>query len=129
MKIAVGSDDQKTVRKSHFGESPSYIVYEILNGELIGKEIRENGSVDEDESHHGKSGEVMKVLSDCQIFMGQSMGKKSMRNLSNKGIECIFTTIENADEAVTQFLDGDEELYRYFDNEKDELISCAHRGK
>ncbi len=31
MKLAVGSDDQKTIRHGHFGESKYYLVYEILN--------------------------------------------------------------------------------------------------
>lgn len=127
MRIAVGSDDQATIRKGHFGESSHYIVYEILTGELMGKEIRHNDSIEEDEPHHGKSGKVMRLLADCQIFMGQSMGKKSMRNISKKGIECILSSIENADDAIERFLAGEEEPFRYFDESQDSLISCVER--
>ena len=127
MKIAVGSDDQITIRKSHFGESSHYIVYEVLNGKVVGKEVRHNDTTEEDESHHGKSGEVMTLLADCPIFMGRSMGKKSMRNISKKGGECIISTIENADDAVERFLAGEEEPFRYFDGAQDSLISCVQR--
>ncbi len=127
MKIAVGSDDQKTIRKKHFGESSHYIVFEILNGEVVAREVRRNITAEEDESHHGKSGEVMNLLADCQIFMGQSMGRKSMRNISKKGVECILSSIENADDAVECFLAGDEEPFRYFDESQDSLISCVER--
>jgi len=127
MKIAVGSDDQKTIRKKHFGESSHYIVFEILNGEVVGREVRHNITAEEDESHHGKSGEVMELLNDCGLFIARSMGKKSMRNISQKGIECILTSIENADEAVERFLSGEEEPFQYFDEMKDALISCAER--
>ncbi len=29
MKLAIGSDDQITIRRGHFGESKYYLVYEI----------------------------------------------------------------------------------------------------
>ena len=42
MKIAIGTDDKKTIRKGHFGESRYYLVIEIINAQIVGKELREN---------------------------------------------------------------------------------------
>ncbi len=42
MKIAIGTDDKKTIRKGHFGESRHYLVIEILNAQIVGEELREN---------------------------------------------------------------------------------------
>ena len=41
MKIAIGTDDKKTIRKGHFGESRYYLVIEILNAQIVGEESRE----------------------------------------------------------------------------------------
>ena len=37
MKIAIGTDDKKTIRKGHFGESRYYLVTEILNAQIVGE--------------------------------------------------------------------------------------------
>lgn len=39
MKIAIGTDDRKTLRKDHFGGSRYFAVIEILNAEVMGREI------------------------------------------------------------------------------------------
>jgi len=122
MKIAIGSDDQKTIRKKHFGESPYYIICEIVKNELAGKEVRENTSIDCHTSHHGQSGTVMNLLSDCQFFFGRSMGVKSMRNISRKGIKCLITDIETIDEAIICFLSREIGRIRCFNAQEDGLV-------
>lgn len=127
MKTAVGSDDKKTIRKGHFGESKYYIVFEILNGEIKSKELRENPRNPEI-NHHGKAHDIIELLRDCGIFMGRSMGKKSMTKIAEKNIDCIITKTEEIDQAVTKFLDGEDEGYQFFDAASGSLLPCAIRG-
>ena len=124
MKIVMGSDDKKFIRKKHFGESRFYIVFEIDNGEILNREVRENITFEGDEHGHGQSGEVMKLLSDCSIFIGRSMGKKSMQNISRKGIKCIISGIEDIEETVKAYISEDGKSFKYFNAESDSLISC-----
>jgi len=127
MKIAVGSDDKKTIRKGHFGESKFYLIFEVLNGEIKTEELRENPR-DLEQNHHGKATDILELLSDCGIFMGRSMGKKSMRKIADKNIDCIITTTEEIDQAVANFLQGEEEGYQYFDADSGGLLPCSTRG-
>lgn len=126
MKIAVGSDDKKTIRKGHFGESKFYLIFEVLNGEIKTEELRENPR-DLEQNHHGKATDILELLSDCGIFMGRSMGKKSMRKIADKNIDCIITTTEEIDQAVANFLQGEEEGYQYFDADSGGLLPCSTR--
>ncbi|MCD6117573.1 hypothetical protein J7K93_11195 [bacterium] len=124
MKIVTGTDDKKIIRKKHFGESRFYIVFEIDNSKIVNREIRENITFEGNEHGHGQSGEVMKLLSDCSIFIGRSMGKKSMQNISKKGIKCIISGIEDIEKAVNAYISEDSKSFKYFDVESDSLIRC-----
>lgn len=126
MKIAVGSDDKKTIRKGHFGESSFYLVFEVLNGEIKTEELRENPR-DMEQNHHGKATDILELLSDCGIFMGRSMGKKSMKKIAEKNIDCIITTTEDINEAVAKFLEGEDEGYQFFDAASGGLLPCSVR--
>jgi predicted Fe-Mo cluster-binding NifX family protein len=77
MKIAVGTDDGKTIRKGHFGSSRYYRIVEILNGEIASKELRRNSYVEAENAtrHHGQSRQILDLLKDCSLFIAGSMGK------------------------------------------------------
>ncbi len=126
MKIAVGSDDKKTIRKGHFGESRFYLVFEVLNGEIKTEELRENPR-DLQQNGHGKTSAILELLGDCGILMGRSMGRKSMKKIAEKNIDCIITTTEEIDQAVNKFLEGENDGYQFFDVESGSLLPCAMR--
>jgi len=128
MKIAIGSDDKKTVRKGHFGESRYYIVFEVLDGEIKNEELRENLR-DSEQSHHGDASGIFKLLSDCRIFMGRSMGKKSMLKITGKNVDCIITRIVEIDQALAKLMEGEVEGYQIFDSESGKLRPVRQGGQ
>ncbi|NOZ63154.1 MAG: hypothetical protein GXO74_15995 [Calditrichaeota bacterium] len=128
MKIAVATDDKIFIRKGHFGEGKYYLIYEILNGKIFSEELRPNPDVLEEKHQHGNAERVMELLNDCQIFMAQSMGKKSIKKLAENSFEVIISTIEEAEKAVSSYLDGQDDLFKYYDKEADALLSCASRS-
>jgi hypothetical protein len=79
MKIAIGTDDGKTIRKGHFGSSRYYRIVEILNGEITGSELRGNPNVEAENAtgHHGQAEKIIDLLKDCSLYIAGSMGKKS----------------------------------------------------
>lgn len=127
MKLAVGTDDQKTIRRGHFGESKYYLIYEILNGEIYSKNWRINPFAAGKEHQHGQAKNIMELLHDCQIFMGRSMGKKSLPQIVAKNIDAIITSIENIEEAVTSYLNGKDEYFKYYNAETGEFCDCVMR--
>jgi len=129
MKIAVGTDDKKTFRKSHFGESKYYLVIEILNAQIVGEESRENPYLESGKAKksHGQPEEIVSLLHDCSLFMARSMGKKSLTEISSRKIDCIFTNIDDIDRAVSLYLDGKLEGFKFYDVGEKHFIPCSER--
>ncbi|OPX39301.1 MAG: hypothetical protein B1H12_00040 [Desulfobacteraceae bacterium 4484_190.2] len=129
MKIAIGTDDKKTIRKGHFGESRHYLVIEILNAQIVGKELRENSYLEPGKSKksHGQPEKIISLLHDCSLFMARSMGKKSLTEISSRKIDCIFTNIDDIDRAVSFYLDGKLEGFKYYDPAEKNFIMCSER--
>jgi predicted Fe-Mo cluster-binding NifX family protein len=129
MKIAIGTDDKKTIRKGHFGESRLYLVIEILNAQIVGKELRENPYLESGKAkkNHGQPEEIVSLLHDCSLFMARSMGKKSLTEISSRKIDCIFTNIDDIDRAVSLYLDGKLEGFKYYDPDEKDFILCSQR--
>jgi predicted Fe-Mo cluster-binding NifX family protein len=128
MKIAIGTDDKKTIRKGHFGESAYYAIVEVLNGQITSREIRENPRAG-GEVHHGESEKILDLLHDCELFMARSMGKGSMAKIAEKKVDCIITEFPDIDEALRKFLDAEDEGFQYYDFKREKLIPCSERLK
>ena len=129
MKIAIGTDDKKTIRKGHFGESRYYLVIEILNAQIVGEELRENPYLESGKAkkNHGQPEEIISLLHDCSLFMARNMGKKSLTEISSRKIDCIFTNIENIGQAISSYLDGKLEGFKYYDPDEKNFILCSQR--
>ena len=130
MKIAVGTDDRKTVSKGHFDESRYFVVIELLNAEVMGREIRDNPVVEgqKTKARHGQIDAIIHLLEDCNLFMGRSIGKDSVDKISFCGVDCISTTIEGIDDAVCSYLDGKLERFSYYSPDTKEYLPCAQRS-
>ena len=129
MKIAVGTDDKRTIRKGHFGESHYYRVIELLNGEIVSQEVRQNPHIEngEDRHGHGLAERILELLGDCSLFMAKSMGKRSMVKLAKQNIDCIITEYDHIDLAIAEYLFGREDAFKYYDLHEAALIPCSRR--
>jgi len=129
MKIAIGTDDKKTIRKGHFGLSIHFLIIEFLNGEIVSREYRQNADVTSEHGqyHHGQVEKILELLSDCSLFMAKRMGKTSLAKLTAHGIDCIITEIDPIDQAVEQYLYSRDEAFQYYDGRKATLIPCSQR--
>ncbi len=129
MKIAIGTDNKKMIGKGHFGQSLHYLIIELLNGEIVSREYRQNADATSEHGqyHHGEAEKILELLSDCSLFMAKRMGKTSLDSLTAHGIDCIITEIEPIDRAVEQYLYGRDEAFQYYDGRKATLIPCSQR--
>ena len=129
MKIAIGTDDGKTIRKGHFGSSRYYRIIEILNGEITGKELRGNPHVETENTtgHHGQARQIIDLLKDCSLYIAGSMGKKSSSGITARHIDCIITEFKTVDLAVSKYLQGENEGFKFYDADSGKFISCLER--
>ena len=129
MKIAIGTDDRKTVRKGHFGGSRYFVVIEILNAEVVKREVRDNPRLEGQKikKRHGEADAIIRLLNDCGLFMGRSFGKGSVDEISSRGVDCISSNIEEIDDAVCSYLDGRLEGFSYYNSNTKEHLPCAQR--
>lgn len=121
MKIAVISDDGNTV-SMHFGRAPLYVVVEVEDGRVIGREVRpkvghhtfgDHPHGDQPGAPHGydaasqdKHSRMAGNISDCQVLLAGGMGWGAYDSLKGYGIEPIITDISSVDAAVEAYLDG-----------------------
>ncbi len=127
MKVAIGTDDKKTVGKGHFGDSLYYLVLEVLNAKVVAREWRETAPAEPEKHHHGQPQRIIERLQDCSIFMGRRFGKTSLRAIKSKGIDCIVTDIEDIERAVASYLDGQDEGFHYYDKHEKTFVPCDAR--
>jgi predicted Fe-Mo cluster-binding NifX family protein len=118
VKIAVASTDGVSI-SPHFGRSRSFIVFDVAEGKIARREIRDNthtafvqGKCQEGAGHHHHAqphshADIVNALSDCQVVLCYGMGWRAAEDLKRAGIQPFVLDAEaSAEEAVRAFLDG-----------------------
>lgn len=122
MKIAVGTDDLKTIRSGHFGESKYYRIFTIENNQITNEEVRENPYLEKNDHEHGQAKNIMQLLKDCDVFLARSMGMHSMPKLVSKGKKPLITKNQNIDEVIQLLLNQEYHQFKSFDKETGKLV-------
>ena len=107
MKIAVASADGTSISR-HFGQSACFIVFDVENGEVKRREVRDNiytahaqGDCDGREHHdHHSHSAVVEALQDCEALLCLGMGWRAAEDLAAKGIKACILPQECAPEAA-----------------------------
>ncbi|MBI5474437.1 MAG: NifB/NifX family molybdenum-iron cluster-binding protein [Ignavibacteriae bacterium] len=122
MKITCVSDDGKTISK-HFGRAQYYVVLSIENNQVVTRETRDklghaHFAHDHHEPHqpgqqHGfdassqqRHGQMLKNIQDCEVLLARGMGAGAYESIRRAGIRPYVTDVEDIDEAVHTYLDG-----------------------
>ena len=112
MKIAFGTDDKLTITKRQFGESLYYSIYEILNGQIFSQQIRDNPVLQNFGDKQKDS--CLKVLEDCDIFIGRNMDDLPLPDLADRNVEIIISSLDSIEDTVYSFLNSEEKYFRYY---------------
>ena len=123
-KIAIATDDQKRVT-GHIGRCRGFMIYEIDNGKVINKELRENQFTNhrmggaqhhhqgEGEAHRGQGHgrhsheHLINGLKDCSYLISSGGGWRVVEDLKQRNITTLFTNVESIDDAVNKFINGE----------------------
>ncbi len=129
MRIAVGSDDLKTIRSGHFGESKYYKIFQIEDGKILQTEVRENVYLKNanGEHQHGEAKNIMQLLRDCDVFLARSMGMHSIPKLIAKGVQPVITKETDIEQTVAKYLNGEISSFRCFDPKTQKFTPCTER--
>jgi len=123
MKIAVISEDGVTISQ-HFGRAQHYLVLTVEGGKIVGREMRdkaghhtfalhEEGHSASREKHgygaesQAKHASMATTIADCQVLLVGGMGQGAYDSLKNSGIDVIVTDVDDIEEAVRRYLEGD----------------------
>jgi len=117
MKVAVASTDGAAV-SPHFGRSRCFIVFEAVDGRIVGREVRDNTYTahargechGEGDHHHDQPhshAEIIGALRDCQAVLCGGMGWRAAEELKANGIRpLVVDAARPAEEVVKDFLAG-----------------------
>ena len=125
MKIGVVTDDGKTI-SPHFGRAQYYLVYDIQDGVVKGKETRpkaghHHGGMEHQDvgEHHGEGPghhqgpeeastheSMLSNVSDCEALVARGMGWGIYEAMRQAGIKPFITEAVYADDAVQAYIKG-----------------------
>jgi predicted Fe-Mo cluster-binding NifX family protein len=113
MKIAIVSDDQKTIA-SHFGRALGFVIFESENSTIINREYRPNRFTmhvqhpgeEHGPEHHHSHGPIIEALRDCTVVISHGMGRRIYDDLKNNDKEVYITSETEVDKAAEMYLKG-----------------------
>ncbi len=117
MRIAVPTNDGTTIA-DHFGRSAAFLVFEIEDGQIRGRELRANtaqhtheagscGHAAGEEGKHNHAG-ILAALEGCQTVLCGGMGWRAAEALKAAGVTPVTTVAAGpVDDAVAAYLKGE----------------------
>ena len=109
MRIALGTDDQKTLRRELFGDSHYFCIAEIKGAKWKILEFRENPH--KDPSIAEKPPRVLASLEDCDAFLSRSLRKRAFVLFAKAGKISLVTSHETIEDALSAI--ARKELHRF----------------
>jgi predicted Fe-Mo cluster-binding NifX family protein len=101
IKIAVPTDDGKTIFDKMLGQARYFYIYELDNRNIRFLEKRVNPYAQT--MQHLKTLDVYRIIDDCGIILSAKIGKKGIERLKARGVTLLFAEndIKNALEIIT----------------------------
>lgn len=117
MKIAVASADGVSISQ-HFGRSACFIVFEVKDGKITGRQVRDNiytafarGKCEDGAPHHHSQphshADVVSALRECDVVLCLGMGQRAAVDLKANGIRpFVIDSACSPEDAVAAYLAG-----------------------
>lgn len=111
MKIAIASDDEKTI-SSHFGRTRGFVIFEVENANIMGREYRLNTFTGHARSRIGiepavdSQVPILDALADCKAVIAHGMGRKIYDYLKQANIEAFITDETDVRKALELYIGG-----------------------
>jgi predicted Fe-Mo cluster-binding NifX family protein len=113
MRLAIGTDDQETLPKQHFGENRYFCVVDPGDSPAATPEYRANPA---SEGHGpGKRAQILQALQDCDALVGRGFGASLLTSGGGAAMQIILTSLARVDEVISAFRAGDMAPFKRFD--------------
>jgi len=112
MKIAIASDDEKTI-SSHFGRTKGFCIFEVEGKEIKSQQYRPNTFTGHARGLEGAGHEfdrhtpILEALKDCKAVIAHGMGRRIRDDLIGIGIEVLVTEETDVKKALNLYLSGE----------------------
>jgi Uncharacterized conserved protein len=114
MKIAIASDDEKTI-SSHFGKTKGFCIFEVEGKEIKSQQYLPNTFTDHarglegagHKAHDHDHTPILVALKDCKAVIAHGMGRRIRDDLTNIGIEVFVTEETDVKKALNLYLGGE----------------------
>ena len=109
MKIAVASDDEKTIA-SHFGRTRGFLVFDLDDGNVKTRTYRLNTFTGHARGLEGadhsmdRHSPILSALADCGAVISHGMGRRIYEDLKQADMEVFITAETDAESAVALYL-------------------------
>jgi len=123
VKIAVVSEDKVNVSE-HLGGAPYFVVVNVEDGKVTGKEEREKPGhkkfaseeehpLTDEKGHHGigpqateRHKQMYEIIKDCEVLIAGRMGFGAYEDMTSFGLKVIATDVKTIDEAISLYVEG-----------------------
>ena len=121
MRIAVATDDNVNVC-GHVGKCRGFIIFDVEDGQIINKEIRENSFTNhfnrrhsDGEHHHSPDRghgsadghqRLAEGIKDCDYLVSHGMGRRLIEDIESLGIKTLVTVELDAETAAINLESG-----------------------
>ncbi|MGD2027500.1 MAG: NifB/NifX family molybdenum-iron cluster-binding protein [Anaerolineales bacterium] len=140
MKIAVVTDDGTTISQ-HFGRATKYAVFDIREGEILTRELRDKAGHHSFHHDHGahehdhdnkegrgmgahsadKHNQMVAAIRDCEALLTRGMGRGAQMGMQQAGIQTLQVDFHAVEYAVQALINGeiDQHIYEQLCGEHD----------
>ncbi len=102
LRVALGSDDGKSILPDHMGQAKDFYVFDISeDGSSVLVDVRKNTSPKE--SRHGldeKRVSVMEILEDCDVFLASRMSPNFVKLRDRTKFQPVISKISDIEESM-----------------------------
>jgi predicted Fe-Mo cluster-binding NifX family protein len=116
MKIVVSTKDGRKISRS-FSGCNVFKIYETENGKIVRKTSRPNtfnsrirhklkGTQNQQSLEDSDVRNVIDGVKDCQVVICHRMNRRNWAKMGGSGVEMIFTSVTDAENAVIKYLSG-----------------------
>jgi predicted Fe-Mo cluster-binding NifX family protein len=120
VKLAIATNDKRTIPKGHFGESRYFCVVDIEEPGPFTEECRDNPLPAHDTP--GKSSVILDLLGDCDVLIGRGFGRHFFSHARGAKQQAVLTPVSVIDDVVQAFSQGELKGFRRFDPERGKFL-------
>jgi predicted Fe-Mo cluster-binding NifX family protein len=121
--IALGTDDNLTLKHERFGDSKQFRIVTIEGNTIINTELRNN--IFSDPAIENKPPKILEFLHDCDIFVGRSWRAGSFTLFTEHGKIVLLSANEQLDDIISALIREDVSGLKVFDITQQKFVPAT----